>query len=120
MTTSMDAAQLGKFSPFDTLESAALADLLESVEVLQATPGQVLFVNCPFPPLDEETMADARRLTGLRYFFIRPALVLVTPAAAAAALSSSILFCSSSTLLVSSAIDEAFFSSSSLYRSLFF
>ena len=43
MTTSMDAALLGKFSPFDTLESASLADLLNSIEVLQATQGQVLF-----------------------------------------------------------------------------
>ena len=43
MTTSMDAAQLGTFSPFDTLESANLADLLDSIEILQATRGQVLF-----------------------------------------------------------------------------
>ena len=43
MTTSIDAARLGKFSPFDTLESAALADLLNSIEILQATQGQVLF-----------------------------------------------------------------------------
>ncbi|MCP4302750.1 MAG: cyclic nucleotide-binding protein, partial [Gammaproteobacteria bacterium] len=43
MTTSMDAAQLGKFSPFDTLESASLADLLDSIEILQATQGQALF-----------------------------------------------------------------------------
>ena len=43
MTTSMDAAQLGKFSPFDTLESASLNDLLDSIEILQATEGQVLF-----------------------------------------------------------------------------
>ena len=43
MTTSMDAAQLCKFSPFDTLESANLADLLDSIEILHATPGQVLF-----------------------------------------------------------------------------
>ena len=43
MTTSMDAAQLGNFSPFDTLESANLANLLDSIEVLQATQGQALF-----------------------------------------------------------------------------
>ena len=43
MTTSMDAAQLGNFSPFDTLESANLADLLDSIEILQAAEGQVLF-----------------------------------------------------------------------------
>ena len=43
MTTSMDAAQLGKFSPFNTLESAHLTDLLDSIEILQATQGQVLF-----------------------------------------------------------------------------
>ncbi len=43
MTTSMDAAQLGKFSPFNTLESASLADLLDSIEILQATQGQALF-----------------------------------------------------------------------------
>ena len=43
MTTSMDAAQLGNFSPFDTLEPAHLADLLNSIELLQAAQGQVLF-----------------------------------------------------------------------------
>ena len=43
MTTSMDAAHLGKFSPFDTLESASLDDLVESIEILQATAGEVLF-----------------------------------------------------------------------------
>ena len=43
MTTSMDAAQLGKFSPFDTLEPTSLDDLLDSIEILHATPGQVLF-----------------------------------------------------------------------------
>ena len=43
MTTSMDAAQLRKFSPFDTLESQSLVDLLDHIEVLQAAPGQVLF-----------------------------------------------------------------------------
>ena len=44
MTMSMDAAQLSNFSPFDTLESANLDDLLDSIEILQATQGQVLFV----------------------------------------------------------------------------
>jgi len=39
----MDAAQLGKFSPFDTLEPANLANLLDSIKILQATEGQVLF-----------------------------------------------------------------------------
>ena len=43
MTTRMDAVQLGKFSPFDTLESASLDDLLDSIEILQASQGQVLF-----------------------------------------------------------------------------
>jgi hypothetical protein len=38
----MDAAQLCDFSPFNTLESANLADLLDSIEILQATQGQVL------------------------------------------------------------------------------
>ncbi|MGB5335367.1 MAG: cyclic nucleotide-binding domain-containing protein [Woeseiaceae bacterium] len=43
MITSMDATLLGKFSPFDTLESANLVDLLDSIEVRHATAGQVLF-----------------------------------------------------------------------------
>ncbi len=43
MTTRMDAAQLGKFSPFDTLESASLDDLLSSIEISHATRGQMLF-----------------------------------------------------------------------------
>ena len=43
MITSMDAAQLGNFSPFNTLETANLDDLLDSIEILQATSGQVLF-----------------------------------------------------------------------------
>lgn len=43
MITRMDATQLGRFSPFDSLESANLTDLLDSIEILQATPGQVLF-----------------------------------------------------------------------------
>ena len=43
MTMIIDAAQLASFSPFDTLKSANLADLLDSIEILQATQGQVLF-----------------------------------------------------------------------------
>jgi len=43
MTMRIDAAQLGKFSPFDSLESASLDDLLNSIEVLQAAAGEVLF-----------------------------------------------------------------------------
>ena len=43
MTMSMDAAQLGKFSPFDTLESASLDDLSDSIEILHAADGGVLF-----------------------------------------------------------------------------
>jgi len=43
MTTRMNAALLGNFSPFNTLKSANLADLMDSIEVLQATKGQVLF-----------------------------------------------------------------------------
>ena len=43
MTTSMDAAQLGKFSPFDTLESASRNDLLENIQIRHATAGKVLF-----------------------------------------------------------------------------
>ena len=43
MTKSMDAAQLGEFSPFNALKSTNLAELLEDIEILQATPGQVLF-----------------------------------------------------------------------------
>jgi CRP-like cAMP-binding protein len=39
----MDAAQLGQFSPFDSLESANLADLLDSIEILHAAQGQALF-----------------------------------------------------------------------------
>jgi CRP-like cAMP-binding protein len=39
----MDAAQLGNFSPFDTLESAHLTDLINSIEILHAAQGQVLF-----------------------------------------------------------------------------
>lgn len=43
MTTGMDVAQLGNFSPFNALKSTNLADLLDKIEVLQATQGQVLF-----------------------------------------------------------------------------
>ena len=43
MTMRMDAEHLGKFSPFDTLESASLDDLVNSIEILQAPAGQVLF-----------------------------------------------------------------------------
>jgi CRP-like cAMP-binding protein/rhodanese-related sulfurtransferase len=39
----MDADLLGKFSPFNTLESANLTDLIGSIDVLQAKQGQVLF-----------------------------------------------------------------------------
>jgi CRP-like cAMP-binding protein/rhodanese-related sulfurtransferase len=39
----MDAAQLGKFSPFDTLDPANLAGLLDNIEILQASDGQALF-----------------------------------------------------------------------------
>jgi len=39
----MDAALLSKFSPFNTLDSSHLADLLGSIEILHATQGQVLF-----------------------------------------------------------------------------
>ena len=43
MTTGMDVAQLGNFSPFNALKSTNLADLLDKIEVLQATQDQVLF-----------------------------------------------------------------------------
>jgi len=43
MTKGMDVAQLGNFSPFNALKSTNLADLLDKIEVLQATQGQVLF-----------------------------------------------------------------------------
>ena len=43
MTTRMDVAQLGNFSPFNTLKPTNLADLLDNIEILQATQGQVLF-----------------------------------------------------------------------------
>ena len=43
MTMGMDVAQLGKFSPFNALKYTNLDELLEDIEVLQATQGQVLF-----------------------------------------------------------------------------
>lgn len=43
MTTSMDAETLGNFSPFNALESTNLTELLDDVEVRQATQGQALF-----------------------------------------------------------------------------
>jgi CRP-like cAMP-binding protein len=43
MNNSLDTEQLRRFSPFDSLESANLASLLESIQILQATEGQVLF-----------------------------------------------------------------------------
>ena len=42
-TDGMDVTQLGNFSPFNALKSTNLADLLDDIEVLDATPGQVLF-----------------------------------------------------------------------------
>ena len=39
----MDAAQLGTFSPFDTLESASIDSLLGSLEITRAAAGHVLF-----------------------------------------------------------------------------
>ncbi|MEM7431653.1 MAG: cyclic nucleotide-binding domain-containing protein [Pseudomonadota bacterium] len=43
MATSMDAEQLRRFSPFDTLESANLNDLLNHIDIRQASAGDVLF-----------------------------------------------------------------------------
>jgi CRP-like cAMP-binding protein/rhodanese-related sulfurtransferase len=43
MTTGMDVAQLGNFSPFNALKSTNLADLLDDIDILEATQGQVLF-----------------------------------------------------------------------------
>ena len=39
----MDAAQLGTFSPFDTLESASIDGLLDSIEIAAVAAGHVLF-----------------------------------------------------------------------------
>lgn len=43
MTTCMDVAQLGNFSPFNALKYTNLEDLLDDVEVFQAAQGQALF-----------------------------------------------------------------------------
>ena len=43
MTMGMDVAQLGQFSPFDALKSTNLADLLDEIDVREASPGQALF-----------------------------------------------------------------------------
>ena len=43
MTKGIDAAQLGTFSPFNALKSTNLDELLDDIEVLRATQGQVLF-----------------------------------------------------------------------------
>ena len=43
MAKRMDVAQLGSFSPFNALKSKNRAELLDNIEILQATQGQVLF-----------------------------------------------------------------------------
>jgi len=43
MTKGMDVTQLGSFSPFNALKSTNLTDLLDDIEVLEATQGDVLF-----------------------------------------------------------------------------
>ena len=43
MTTGMDVALLGNFSPFNALKSTNLAKLLDEVDVREASPGQALF-----------------------------------------------------------------------------
>ena len=43
MSTGMDVAQLGNFSPFDALKSTNLTDLLNDIDVREASPGQALF-----------------------------------------------------------------------------
>ena len=43
MNKGMDVAQLGNFSPFNALKYTNLDELLDDIEVLQATQGQVLF-----------------------------------------------------------------------------
>ncbi len=43
MIKGMDVAQLGNFSPFNALKYTNLDELLDDIEVLQATQGQVLF-----------------------------------------------------------------------------
>jgi len=42
MTTGMDVAQLGNFSPFSALKSTNLTKMLDEVEVREASPGQAL------------------------------------------------------------------------------
>lgn len=39
----MDVAHLGNFSPFDALKSTNLSDLLDDIDVREASPGQALF-----------------------------------------------------------------------------
>ena len=43
MTTGIDIAQLGNFSPFNALKSTNLTKLLDEIEVREASPGQALF-----------------------------------------------------------------------------
>jgi len=43
MATCMDADKLGTFSPFDTLESASLDSLLDSIEIAHGAAGHALF-----------------------------------------------------------------------------
>ena len=43
MTKGIDVAQLGSFSPFNALKSTNLAELLDNIVVLEASPGQALF-----------------------------------------------------------------------------
>jgi CRP-like cAMP-binding protein/rhodanese-related sulfurtransferase len=43
MTKDMDVASLGSFSPFNAMKTDNLSNLLEQVEMLQASPGQALF-----------------------------------------------------------------------------
>lgn len=43
MSKGIDVVQLGNFSPFNALKPTNLADLLDSIEVLEATQGQALF-----------------------------------------------------------------------------
>jgi len=43
MTTGMDVAQLGNFSPFNALKKTNLSDLLGHIEVREASPGQAVF-----------------------------------------------------------------------------
>ncbi len=43
MTTGMDVAQLGSFSPFNALKSTNLTKLLDDITLREASPGQALF-----------------------------------------------------------------------------